>query len=575
MKDAEKRMAERRKTSCFLIAAAGILILAALLRVLAFSPGLEYDEIWTMRNYSARDLWTILNDLATPNNHPLNSLFVKWMLFFSETAWSIRFPSFLAGTAAVGLTGYLAFLLFRSRLAALAAMLPVAANPALILYSITARGYAVQTMLILVYAIAVVCCYRNRGGWGLRAIPVCGVLAELALPTSVLWLFPISLAHCVAELRRVTKRNWKSLIPLGVSYSILAVILLVWILLHYNDFRAGQSFGSAVAGIVPFFREFLFPSLAALCGWTKYGCGVFLLLTALWMIPVRKSRRVQMGMVLFGVFFPFFGAVITLAGPPRVYLPSLPLIALAAGGMLASAAGMIRKISRNGLSIRFCRYAVLIAAALLAAGSYGAGRRHWTRVDWIDRFKAIREIPADHFLCISATGGYPALWNNGTEAVQDYLIRFRAVAPGTRFVQVDQKGVVNGMNPQGGEDTIPLAGRKGAFSEQGGMLLYSYRLTPWDGTAVPECVLLRLEGIPPRYYTDLISALAQTPFAAKVLILNAFFVNAAQQATPDRRINALIALQIRKDLPGHALFRRFHAANRGKFDFFTLSGESE
>ena len=78
-------MAERRKTAGFLIAGAVILLAAALLRILAFSPGLEYDEIWTMRNYSARDLWTILNDLATPNNHPLNSLFVKGMLWISGT----------------------------------------------------------------------------------------------------------------------------------------------------------------------------------------------------------------------------------------------------------------------------------------------------------------------------------------------------------------------------------------------------------------------------------------------------------------------------------------------------------
>ena len=359
-------MAERRKTAGFLIAGAVILLAAALLRILAFSPGLEYDEIWTMRNYSARDLWTILNDLATPNNHPLNSLFVKGMLWISGTAWSIRFPSFLAGLGTVALTGYLAFLLFRSRLAALAAMIPVAANPALILYSVTARGYSVQTMLILAYAVSVVCCCRKRGGWGLWAIPVFGVLAELALPTSILWLFPISLAHCLAELARTKRRNWRTLIPLGTSYSILAVILLAWILYHYRDFKAGQSFGTAITGVMSFFRDFLFPVLSSLCGWTICGCGVFLLLVALWMVFVRRKCRIRMGMVLGGIFFPFLAAVVTLAGPARVYLPSIPLIALAAGSMIASAAAMIRKIGRRRISIRFCRCLVVIAALLLA-----------------------------------------------------------------------------------------------------------------------------------------------------------------------------------------------------------------
>ena len=568
-------MAERRKTAGFLIAGAVILLAAALLRILAFSPGLEYDEIWTMRNYSARDLWTILNDLATPNNHPLNSLFVKGMLWISGTAWSIRFPSFLAGLGTVAVTGYLAFLLFRSRLAALAAMIPVAANPALILYSVTARGDSVQTMLILAYAVSVVCCCRKRGGWGLWAIPVFGVLAELALPTSILWLFPISLAHCLAELARTKRRNWRTLIPLGTSYSILAVILLAWILYHYRDFKAGQSFGTAITGVMSFFRDFLFPVLSSLCGWTICGCGVFLLLVALWMVFVRRKCRIRMGMVLGGIFFPFLAAVVTLAGPARVYLPSIPLIALAAGSMIASAAAMIRKIGRRRISIRFCRCLVVIAALLLALLSFRMSRDEWTRIDWIDRFDAIREIPADRFLCITATGGYPALWNNGSDAVQDYLVRFRAVADGSRFVQMDQKGVINGMNPQGGEDTIPLSRVAGRFDEKAGMHLYSFRFTAWNGGEVPDCILLRLEGIPPRYYADLIQALAQSSFVKKLLILNAFFVNAAQQATPGRQICALVALQIRNDLPSHALFRRFYAANRGKFDFFTLSAESE
>ena len=297
-------MTERRKTSRFLIAGAAVLIAAAVLRMLAFSPGLEYDEIWTVRNYSARDLWTILNDLATPNNHPLNSLLVKWMLLFSDTAWSIRFPSFFAGLASVGLTGWLAVLLFRSRFAALTAMIFVAANPALILYSITARGYAVQTALILLYAVIAALCYRYRRRWTLYLLPVCGFLAELALPTSVLWLFPLSLVHCVAELLR-GRKEWRRLLPLAVSYTVLGVILLSWLLFHYQDFKAGQSFGTAIAGVLPFFRDFLFPVWGAVCGWQKYGVPLFLLivLIALPFVGIAK-RRLLLGL-LFVLLFPF------------------------------------------------------------------------------------------------------------------------------------------------------------------------------------------------------------------------------------------------------------------------------
>ena len=88
-------------------------------------------------------------------------------------------------------------------------------------------------------------------------------------------------------------------------------------------------------------------------------------------------------------------------------------------------------------------------------------------------------------------------------------------------------------------------------------------------------VLLRLDWIPAHYYTALISALAAEPFAEKVLILNAFFVNAAQQTTRERLIYAVAALRIRNDLPSQARFRKFYTANQRKFDFFTLSGDSE
>ena len=63
--------------------AAGIILLAALLIRLfgmLFSP-LEYDEIWSLENFSALGATRIFTDLALPNNHPLNSLFVKfWVI---------------------------------------------------------------------------------------------------------------------------------------------------------------------------------------------------------------------------------------------------------------------------------------------------------------------------------------------------------------------------------------------------------------------------------------------------------------------------------------------------------------
>ena len=157
--------------------------------------------------------------------------------------------------------------------------------------------------------------------------------------------------------------------------------------------------------------------------------------------------------------------------------------------------------------------------------------------------------------------------------MHDYLSRFSALREGTRFVQIDSPGV-NGMNPHGSEDSIELAVPARQF-ELDGMKFNSYRVAPCRDGDVPDVVLLRFGNLPVRYYVELVTALANSEFVEKVLILNAFFVNAAQRMTVDSSVNAVAALKIRPDLPSHAFFRRFYAANRGKFDFFVLRADSE
>lgn len=554
---------ERRNIGWFPAACAAVLVAAAVLRVLAFSPGLEYDEIWTARNYSVRDVWTILNDLATPNNHPLNSLFVKWMLFFPASAWSIRFPSFIAGLASVALSGWLGFLLFRSRLTAFTGMVLTAVNPALILYSVTARGYSMQTALILLYAVLTVLAYRRKWRPAPVLIPVTGMLAELCLSTSVLWLFPISLVHFTAELLRA-KRNWKPLLPLIAGYTVLAILLLGWIAFHYADFKAGQSFGSSVASVKAFFH-FLFSASGSVCGWGATGSAVLFVLTALLLAVSGIRMRFRIAGVLLIFLFPFAAALLTLAGPARVYLTAVPFAALLTGVLLQRLFHFMR---RRALLPLFFAFPLLIGGFC-----YADSRAEWTRADWIERFERMKQIPADRFLCITATEAYPALWNNGDPIVHDYLSRFSALGEGTRFVQIDSPGI-NGMNSRGSEDSIELA-VPARQSEFDGMKFNSYRVAPYRDGDEPDVVLVRVWNLPFPYYSELVKALANSGFTEKVLILNAFFVNAAQRMTVDSSVNAIAALKIRPDLPSHALFRRFYAANHGKFDFFVLRANSE
>ena len=96
------------RNSRFYFAAGFVILIGLLLRCAGFSAGLEYDEIWTFQHYSSGSLHKIFTDLATPNNHPLNSLLIKWSAcFFSSPAVVLRLSAFLAGIATIFLSGLL------------------------------------------------------------------------------------------------------------------------------------------------------------------------------------------------------------------------------------------------------------------------------------------------------------------------------------------------------------------------------------------------------------------------------------------------------------------------------------
>ena len=56
-------------------------------------PSPEYDEIWTVQHYVPATAGHIFTDVATPNNHVLNSLGIKFFSsFIPNTVLSMRLP---------------------------------------------------------------------------------------------------------------------------------------------------------------------------------------------------------------------------------------------------------------------------------------------------------------------------------------------------------------------------------------------------------------------------------------------------------------------------------------------------
>ena len=121
-----------------------LLLLAAVLRALQLSVELQYDELWTLINFTQLDTFKILTDLSLPNNHPVNTLVLKLLSQISLAPVILRLGVFLCGIMVVYLTGECAKLLSSDREYPLAAQFLAALSLPLIYFSVYSRGYMFQ-----------------------------------------------------------------------------------------------------------------------------------------------------------------------------------------------------------------------------------------------------------------------------------------------------------------------------------------------------------------------------------------------------------------------------------------------
>ena len=91
---------------CILI----ILLIAAVLRLPGLSGEWQYDEIWTLLNFTELGIFQILTDVSLPNNHPVNTLIIKLLKNISEVPQLIRLGVFCTGLWVVYLAVKLAAL---------------------------------------------------------------------------------------------------------------------------------------------------------------------------------------------------------------------------------------------------------------------------------------------------------------------------------------------------------------------------------------------------------------------------------------------------------------------------------
>ena len=420
--------------------------------------GLEYDEFWTLTHYVPLSVSSILSSLSTPNNHPLNSLLMKWCVgLFGPTPLAMRLPAFAAGIllfipaalAARGVSG--------SWTAALVSLALVSSNDAFAHFAQTARGYSLQLLLLASLASLMAAHARS----GKDSFQICGGIlafsgfAIFALPTSILFILPMAVIHLTALFTQIprdsqgsdkigggisakigdmSKTYVKRHSVMLASYLFFGLCAAIWYGENYSDFKAGQG---------------QFSGLASFGEWGRFVVGVCARISnpVVWSLAFLpfffRGRRWVAFSAILAAFFPFLLIPFTKAGPSRVYLPIFLYAAVSASTGVA--------LTLKLLSGRYAKRlgTVTLAVVLAAICVSGAvGENKWTPRDWRSSVRKIREtFGCGYCIVYPPNACYAILANYGPEAVVETYARLPRGFPGEKLVVVGSGGFLRGLNP--------------------------------------------------------------------------------------------------------------------------------
>ena len=192
----------------------------------------RFDEAWTYMDFAARPLGLVLSRYPAPNDHLLNTLLIHFStVFFGNTVLGLRFPALLAGCLVIPATWILARIQYGPAAGILAAG-AVAALPTFIEFSVNARGYSLQWLLLLgVMLFAVMLVERRSLRWAWLGLVAAAVAGVYTIPTTVLAVAGIFcwMLACAVFDRQVgaagTRQLLASLGLASVAIGLLSLLL--------------------------------------------------------------------------------------------------------------------------------------------------------------------------------------------------------------------------------------------------------------------------------------------------------------------------------------------------------------
>jgi hypothetical protein len=341
---------DARRRNLFILACCVLFALLAAVRVVnIWNNTPEYDEIWTVRHYTFIPILEVFTDVATPNNHVLNSLGIRFFLnLIPHQNLAIRL------TALLGFCG-LVFVLFRASLlllkhnAARGAVLAVVLLNGMVLhYAETARGYSLQAFFVFGLFFSLLCfSLRPPENRTFNAVMwlLCALGACLSVSSGVLYVAILTglWGLLYVPFRDGVKRIWEEYRPLILAGILWSVFVLAWYGGNYSRFAAGrtmfgESFHTPAQYLTYCFEAVRDTGLLWVLPFLALGC-VLLRGRPQWRICALTGGATVLMLA---------SALVTKGGPSRIYMallaPAVFGVGVAADELLARS-GKLRRIS--------------------------------------------------------------------------------------------------------------------------------------------------------------------------------------------------------------------------------------
>lgn len=474
------------KEKLLLLLIGAVAIAGIILRFNGWSHrSLEYDEVWTFLNYSGIPVTQIFTDLATPNNHPLNTLLIQWCIDKNNFQFhQLRLPVFLFGIAAILLTILLTWKAIKRKDSVLFATSCIAFNGFLIHYSQTARGYSIQTFFVLLSAAALYWMSQHKNSILYGALfTFAAICSCLTITSGLIFICALCGAYLFTGFR---KTSFKTLLRENVIFLISALIFCifagVWYGMNYSRISAGQTFGTSV--IHPWdFMKFTAEMFTKLILWP------FLLIhIAVLFIKKHPRKNISVFTLIF-IALTFLSALATKAGFDRVYLPVFPIAVISSAIVIPD---LLFHFKKEKLTTP-----IFLLLSVLIIFPMEFSRKSQMKPDYIPLMEEIiRDIEPDIFVNFTVHDTYPLRFNR-PDSVKDYLNRLgKPVLKG--LLQVNSKGNISVYDPKSGS-SIHITTPKGpirSLQSQTGTDIELFALEPLTTRTDPQGNVLLVTMMP-------------------------------------------------------------------------------